>query len=196
MHSRRRRIIFSLAVLWGGREEISPASSVSFSLTLPKSSAYSCSPVPTLPQNDKLKARKSSTNPQLQDTSSSATGPRFQLDVQLFQAGTEQSTVPKSTLPAMDGTGAVSLPPPDQAQLQAAAARDGGRTEPGPCRARLGSCSGGEPAPQLKWKMKLGCRLRGTAPHDGCLHRTRSAAPWATQGPWDPVPVSRWASRG
>lgn len=157
MHSMRRRIIFSLAVLWGGREEIGPTSSVSFSLMLPKSSAYSCLPMPTRPQHDKLKTRKSSTSPQLQDARSSATGPEFQLDAQLSQAGAEQSTVLKSTLPALDGTGTVRLPPPGQAQLWAAAARDGGRTEPGPRWARLSSCSGGEPAPQLKWRMKLAC---------------------------------------
>lgn len=117
--------------------------------------------MPMLPQHNigflTKKARKSRTSPQFQDTRSFAAGPQFQLDAHPFQAGTEQSMGPKITPLALDCTGAVQLTPPAQAQLQATAARDGGRMEPRPCQAELSSCSGGEPAPRLKWRMKLSC---------------------------------------
>lgn len=69
-------------------------------------------------------------SPELQNTRSSATGPEFLWDSQLSWAGAEQSTVPKSTLPALFSTRAVRLPPPEQAQLQAAAfrGREGGQS--------------------------------------------------------------------
>lgn len=70
--------------------------------------------MPTLPQHRKLKPRKSSMSPELQNTRSSATGPEFLWDSQLSWAGAEQSTVPKSTLPALFSTRAVRLPPPSK----------------------------------------------------------------------------------